>query len=156
MRGRRPLPTAMKVLRGNPGKRPLNAAEPVVPAKVPLCPAHLDAEAKREWRRVVRELKRAGLLTSIDRAALAAYCQVWSRWVTAEIKVREAGTVVRSPKGFPMLNPYLSVANRAMGQMRAFLTEFGMTPSSRSRVHADGSTVPDEMEEFFFGDRRHA
>jgi P27 family predicted phage terminase small subunit len=158
MRGRKPLPTAIKRLRGNPGKGPLNEREPVVASAIPVCPAHLDDEAKHEWRRITRELKRAGLVTRLDRAALAAYCQAWSRWIDAEQKIRTAGAVVLSPKKYPMLNPYLVVANRAMAQMRQFLTEFGMTPSARSRVHTDATPDSEaaEMEAFLFKPRREA
>lgn len=151
MRGRKPTPTHLKVLRGNPGKRPLPANEPQPKPKAPPCPAHLDAEAKREWRRMVKELEPLGLLTKIDRAALAAYCQAWSRWVQAEEMIRKTGMIVKAPNtGFPIQNPLLPVANRAMEQMRKFLTEFGMTPSSRARVTAapsDGNSDP--AEEFF-------
>lgn len=51
-RGRKPKPTALKVLEGNPGKRQLNVVEPKPRNKAPKCPAWLDAEAKKEWRRL--------------------------------------------------------------------------------------------------------
>src|SRR5690606_26210093 len=108
VRGRKPTPTHLKVLRGNPGKRPLPANEPQPKPKAPPCPAHLDAEAKREWRRMVKELEPLGLLTKIDRAALAAYCQAWSRWVQAEEMIRKTGMIVKAPNtGFPIQNPLL-------------------------------------------------
>src|SRR5688572_3138073 len=65
--GRRPLPTAMKVLRGNAGKRPLNEQEPQPRVAMPACPPHLSDEAKREWRRMGRRLAALGLVTEIDR-----------------------------------------------------------------------------------------
>ena len=69
-----------------------------------------------------------GLATPIDRAALAAYCQTWARWMAAETKLQEFGTVIKSPSGYPMLSPYLSIVNEATRQMRGFLQEFGMSP----------------------------
>ena len=41
MRGRRPVPTCMKLLTGNPGKRPLNANEPQPKPEIPECPPQL-------------------------------------------------------------------------------------------------------------------
>ena len=45
-RGRKPKPTAVKVLEGNPGKRSLNTNEPKPVKKAPRCPAWLEDEAK--------------------------------------------------------------------------------------------------------------
>ena len=77
VRGVRPLPTKLKVVRGTLRKGRANAHEPALPVEIPRCPAHLGAEAKREWKRVSRELAGYGLLTRIDRAALALYCEAW-------------------------------------------------------------------------------
>ena len=49
-RGRKPKPTAIKELEGNPGKHPLNASEPKPKKKAPACPKWLEPEAKKEWR----------------------------------------------------------------------------------------------------------
>jgi phage terminase small subunit len=72
-------PTALKLLAGNPGHRPLNQNEPKPELVAPTCPSHLSREAKREWRRIVPELEKLGLLTRIDRAALAAYATAYGR-----------------------------------------------------------------------------
>src|SRR5687768_3708732 len=87
-RGRKPKPTLLKILDGNPGKRPINESEPNAPDGVPDCPDWLDDEAKAEWARVIPELREMGLLSRADRPALAAYCTAWSRWVQAEAQVR--------------------------------------------------------------------
>lgn len=150
MRGRKPKPTALKVLAGNPGKRRL-PTEPELSRAIPRCPKHLCGEARREWRRVAGELYEAGLLTRVDRAALAAYCQAWAHWVEAEAKVRELGAVVKTQSGGLAQNPWLGVANRAMDEMRRFLVEFGMTPSSRARVKVEAQPAPDLAEVLFSG-----
>ncbi len=77
MRGRKPKPTRLKLIEGNPGKRPINGREPKPPGSLPSCPAHLSATAKTEWKRLARSLNRIGMLTEIDRAAMAAYCQAY-------------------------------------------------------------------------------
>jgi P27 family predicted phage terminase small subunit len=91
-----------------------------------------------------------GLLTVADRSALAAYCTVYSRWVHAEAQVKKFGAIVKSPqKGFPMKSPYLCIADQAMEAMRKFMVEFGLTPSSRSRIRVpDSARVVDELEAF--------
>ncbi|MCK6482254.1 MAG: phage terminase small subunit P27 family [Planctomycetes bacterium] len=154
--GRRPKPTVLKVLGGNPGHRPLNAREAAPRRRIPSCPAILEGEARREWHRIARKLFDAGLLTEIDGPALMAYCLAYDRLLDAEQKLRQYGAVVKAPSGYLSHSPYLAIANRALDQMRSMLVEFGMTPSSRSRVHAaggPGSTNPEaaEVEERFFG-----
>jgi P27 family predicted phage terminase small subunit len=153
MAGRRPKPTALKLLDGNPGHRALNRNEPQ-PGGIPSCPRHLDAVAKSEWKRISRELIATGLLTSVDRAALAAYCAAWSRWVNAETSIEKFGAVIKSPKsGYPIQNPYIGIANTAIDQMRRFMIEFGMTPASRSRIHVNSDTgnTDDAFDNFMRG-----
>lgn len=84
-----------------------------------------------------KKLMGLGLMTEIDRTALAMYCQSWARWVEAEQEIQENGVIVYTPKGHPIQNPYLAVANRAMTDIRRLLAEFGMTPASRSKVHVE-------------------
>jgi len=127
MRGRKPKPEGLSTRR--PRRR---EGGPV--AKLPPCPAHLQGEARKEWFRIGHQLVSYGLMTEVDKAALAAYCQAWARWVEAEEQVGKFGTVIKSPNGFPVQSPYLPIANRAMEQMMRLLVEFGMSPSSRSRV----------------------
>ena len=149
MKGRKPTPTTLKVLNGNPGKRPLNEREPQPLVGVPMRPDWLDAEAQAEWDRIVPELQAMRLLASADRAALAAYCTAWSRWVQAEEQVRKFGPIVKSPeKGFPMKSPYLSIADQALENMRKLMVEFGLTPSSRSRIRIPADADADELDQF--------
>ena len=129
-----PIPTKLKLLRGNPGKQKLNKREPKPPASLPSCPAHLGRIAKQEWRRICKQLHAVGLITQLDRAGVAAYCIAWARWFEAEQKIRKLGAVVKSPNGWPMQNPYLAIANKAMRQMTSYLNEFGMTPAARTRI----------------------
>lgn len=144
--GRPRKPTALKVLEGNPGKRPINQKEPKPKPVAPKCPAHLNPCARKEWRRIAVDLEPLGLLTQIDRAALAAYCVAYSRWVEAEDMIRKHGMLVKSPNGYPMQSPYLAIANKAVEQMKGFLTEFGMTPSSRSRLSINDKGQEDEFD----------
>ena len=140
MRGRKPKPTAQKLLEGNPGRRPINGREPAPPAGMPTCPAHLSPTAKAEWKRLARTLNRIGLLSQLDRAALAGYCQAYGRWVEAEKRLAETPVLLKTPSGYVQPSPWLAIANKNLELMHKFMAEIGMTPSSRSRV-----TVTDRL-----------
>jgi P27 family predicted phage terminase small subunit len=109
----------------------------------------LQGLARKEWLRMAPLLYDAGLLTKIDVTALATYCQCYARWCEAEEEIRRTGTVIKTTKGQPMLSPFLKVANIALQQLMRMLVEFGMSPSSRSRVTvAKGTRKEDEFEKF--------
>lgn len=133
-RGPLPKPTALKVLEGNPGKRPLNRAEPKPRPVAPKCPAWLLLEAKREWRRVAPELERLGLLTVVDGTALAGYCQAYARWREAEAALSEHGLTFATDKGYVCVRPEVAIAQRSLQLVKGFCAEFGLTPSSRGRM----------------------
>ena len=146
MRGRKPTPTALKLVRGNPGKRPINDAEPTPLASIDLeCPDWLSAPAREHWPAIAEQLRAAGLLSDIDHAALGLYCEAFARWKDANEKVVKLGAVVKSANGYPIPSPYLQVANQAYAQLTRMLAEFGMTPSSRSRVAVK---KPDPAEQY--------
>lgn len=158
MAGRKPLPTAAKQLRGNPGKRPINKAEPKPQVGAPEMPAGLCAVAQVEWARIIPELEAMKVLTRVDGSALAAYCQAFARWLQAEAEIDRNGITFISMflnkdgeavAGDIKKNPAVTVSSDCVKIMGKFLAEFGMTPSSRSRlqVAAQGDEV-DPMEEF--------
>jgi P27 family predicted phage terminase small subunit len=151
MRGRKPLPSNVVRLRGNPGKRRLNDAEPRPASRVPACPACLGDEARKEWKRLAKELAELGLLTGLDRAMLAAYCHAHALWVQAVASIERYGTMVKSPNGYPMQSPYVAVANKQVDIMVRIASEFGMTPSSRTRIRVGEKTPEDPFEAFLQG-----
>lgn len=132
-RGRKPVPTHLKLLRGNPGGRPLNAEEPQFQVGADP-PEWLSPSAKAHWGTIAQQLEDAGVLTTMDATALGMYCEAFARWQDAQQQVVKFGSVIKAPSGFPVQSPYLAVANKAFEQMMKMLVEFGMTPSSRSRV----------------------
>ena len=91
MRGRRPKPTRLKVLTGNPGKRPLNESEPRPEPVVPECPPELGEVARREWDRLAAELGPLRITTNLDRGALAAYCGAYALWAEAMEAIQKYG-----------------------------------------------------------------
>ena len=148
-RGRKPKPTAVKVLEGNPGKRSLNTAEPKPDKKAPRCPAWLEDEAKKEWKRMAKQLEHLGILTEIDMAAFAGYCQAYARWKAAEEFISKHGAIVKTPSGYWQQVPQVSIAQQYFKQMGKFCEQFGLTPASRSRIVSDSGTdnSDDTMEQ---------
>lgn len=137
-RGPKPQPTAQKRLRGNPGKRALNDREPTPALAVPACPDFLNSDARAEWDRIVPELQALNLLTRVDRAALACYCQAWATFKLAQAQLDKYGLTMEfeSKAGtlYEMARPEVAIANKAMQQIKAFSAEFGFTPSARTAI----------------------
>lgn len=148
MRGRKPKPTKLKILNGNPGKRPLNLQEPKPRSGLPVCPDHLDEVARLEWDRLSRELAALELLTVLDQGVLAAYCVAWSRWAKAEKVIAKSNEVIKGQSGTLYQNPYLAIANRALEQLHRFGALLGLDPSNRSRLVAGNANPADDLEDF--------
>ena len=94
MAGRKPKPTAIKELEGNPGKRKLNKKEPKPEKGMPVCPEWLLPEAKAEWKRLCEKLNQMGVLTEVDMAAFAVYCQSYARWKEAQEHIDSGGSTL--------------------------------------------------------------
>jgi P27 family predicted phage terminase small subunit len=155
MRGRKPLPTSLKQLRGNPGKRPINGQEPRPKTERTSCPAELCPLAKKEWRRIVPILEELQLIGKIDRAAIAGYCQSYGRWMEAEQKISETSLVIKTKSGNVIESPYYSIAKRERELMHKFLVEFGMTPSARTRLKVPEKPTPNPFRELAESFNRH-
>ena len=110
MAGRKPKPTALKKLEGNPGKRKLNAKEPMPGKGMPDCPKWLLPEAKEEWKRLCQKLSEMGVLTEIDLAAFAAYCQSFARWKQAQEHIDSEGSTFETEKGYQQQTPWVGIA----------------------------------------------
>lgn len=157
-RGPKGLPSNVHVLRGNPSKIPahqlMDSLQPEI--DIPGCPPHLLPEARKEWRRITPELKRYGLISKIDRAALCLYVSAWAELVHAERLLNRAiaaaekkrkeveargeeyaggdGITIVTTNGNVIYSPLWIVANKARNQVDKFLQNFGMSPSARARV----------------------
>ena len=152
MPGPKPKPTVVKLITGNPGRRPLNTEEARPAVQVPEPPAFLKGEALREWKRITVLLAEVGLIAQLDRAVVAGYCQAWQRWVECERMLETTGLIVKSPNGYPIYSPYLAAANKALDQVRQMSEQIGLSGSARSRIRAgDGPARLDPGEAFLRG-----
>lgn len=134
MAGRKPKPTNLRILGGNAGHRPLPENEPEPEIGTMDAPDGLSEKAQGQWDLVAKQLYDCGLLTELDKPALVQYCEAYARWSDANEHIKTYGAVVKAPSGFPVQSPYLAIANKAFDQMSKLLVEFGMTPSSRTRI----------------------
>lgn len=151
-RGPAPLPTRLKLLRGNPGRRPLNDREPQPEKARPECPDWLDDEAKACWDDLVPQLEAMGVLTRIEGQALTAYCDTWSRWKRAVLFIREHGEIlpIKDDKGkvkYLQQMPQVAIARSLIQVLHRYQQEFGMTPSSRTRITANAKPPADKIDE---------
>lgn len=150
---RPPTPTALKVLQGTYRADRHGGQEPQPALEHPDCPELLTGEARALWEHLAPRLYRLGLLTELDAPALAATCSAYGRWHTAEKHLAEQGDVVKSPSGYPIINPYLSISKAAWKQYRDGLQEFGLSPAARTRLHVTPPTAPNAKDRFFPGNK---
>jgi P27 family predicted phage terminase small subunit len=151
-RGRKPEPTALRRLRGNPGKRPLPAGEPKPASDLPEPPAFLGTIALEEWHRVVYEMHRIGVLTGVDQTVLAAYCAVYERWVTAEKGITTL-TIIGA-MGSLITHPNITIAHKALDTMYKYMQDLGLTPSARVKLATGVPTEGDTLDQFITAGKR--
>ncbi len=152
-RGRKPKPTALKELEGNPGGRPLNEREPKPPKKSPVCPKNLSTEARKEWKRLCREMEAAGVLTNWDLRIFEQYCDAYARWKEATDFLNERGLFYITPSGYPQQFPQVAIAQNYSKLVHKYAQELGLTPAARSRIIAGNEVVAgDDMDELLGGE----
>ena len=123
---RQRTPTALKIVTGNPGKRPLPQNEPEPRGEVKK-PKFVKYQATQIWKQYAPELERLGILKSTDVDMFGAWCCLMAEFH-------------ESPRGFNAAR---------LSQMRALAASFGLEPSSRSRISVPGGKKKDGAEEFF-------
>ena len=138
VRGRKPFPTQLHVINGNPSKKNLNTNEPKPKPIPPDCPAWIKPEGKKLWKQLMPELERLGLMTIVDGGAFAAACQSWAEYVGYLRVLKKNGETYEYTNKFGATNimprPEVAMKDRALANYRAFCAEFGLTPASRVRL----------------------
>lgn len=138
MRGRKPTPSHLKLIAGNPGGRPLNDREPKPAGALRDPPPHLTGSQREGWRYAVENAP-AGLLKRLDRSVLVAWVVAEDLHRKASGEIEKFGAVIAAPKtDMPMQSPWVAILNRQAAVMLKAASELGFSPSSRSRVRVDG------------------
>ena len=159
-RGPLPKPAALKLLEGNPGKRSLNLGDGLNPrVQIPSFPKHLAVEARKEWKRITPLLEELGLISGLDRAALALYCQAVGRLY--EMEAAFSGKVDRlvaegaeysdavyaasystTPSGYEQQSVITQLIKSNREQVNRYLMHFGLSPAARGRVQPSNYVQP--------------
>lgn len=153
MPGPPPKPTQLKILEGNPGKRPLNMDEPHLEPCLLKPPKELvDQNARKEWRRVSKILFDAGILTSADYAMLYGYCYWWGEFLRLDKIIRDNGLDViyeDQPDGRQVIksSPYSVERRKSFDNAIKCARHLGLSPAERSRLKTAWSEK-DEWEIF--------
>ncbi len=147
--GRPPKPTSLKLLQGNPGKRPLPANEPKPPTGKAIAPRWLCGKGKAAWRRLAPMLSGMRVLSKADAEKLALGCDALGEYLELRETIQELGHIYETVTvtGSTVIRPRPEVAMAADAWKRAsaILSEFGLSPSARARVQ----TIIDEQEDPF-------
>ncbi len=139
--GRPPTPTALKLISGNPGKRPIKG-EPKPPPSKPRRPQWLVGYARTEWDRVVPALDKLGLLTVVDRTVIAAYCEAAAGLKAASQDLRKRGYLILSARhdGEALVkNPSNQLLRDYSRLVATYSSMLGLSPSDRVRLSGDAS-----------------
>ncbi|EMC4142374.1 phage terminase small subunit P27 family [Cronobacter sakazakii] len=152
MSGPPKTPTHLRLVRGNPSKRPINKNEPKPPAGVPPTPKHFDKQAKYWFKRMAEELDAVGVISQLDARALEllveAYTEYRHHCDTLEIEGYTYRTGTQTGDVLIKAHPAAMMKADAWKRLRAMLSEFGMTPASRSKVSANTPDAVDPLAEF--------
>jgi P27 family predicted phage terminase small subunit len=143
--GRKPQPTALKKLNGNPGKRPLPENEVTPTGKAGEAPEWLSEIGKRKWNEIKAILESINLVTDADRDFLAVYCDSYAEYVELTGLIEKQGRISVSEKGAPYQNPLVGQKNKAVEKMIKIGARFGMSPSDRTGLQIE-IAMPDEDE----------
>lgn len=147
-RGRKPKPNQLKLVEGNPGKRPMPNKKRYVPEGL-RAPSGLNKDEKKYWRQIVKNAP-GGLLRGCDVQALKRYVVALYIYDNAKNDLEKSHSIIRSKNGTPVPNPNLAILNRQTDILLRLETEFGFTPSARARLDFIDHDVNFEDEDGFF------
>lgn len=145
-------PTALRLVKGNPSKRAINKNEPKPPSGVPPIPKHFNKQEKYWFKRVGEELDCANVITKLDGMALELLIGAYVEWRKHRDVIDQVGETynVTNMQGETLVkaHPRVVMMEKAWMRVHRMLSEFGMTPSARSKVSSEGKGEADPLEEF--------
>lgn len=142
-------PTALKLVAGNPGQRPLNKREPKPRGNLYDPPEWLTDQQMVGWRYAI-ETAPLGLLKRLDRSTLVVWVIAEDLHRQAVEKINGGAMLIKTPNGMPIQSPYISIINKQASVMLKAASEMGFTPASRSRVEIDGGNAEEDPTDRFF------
>lgn len=162
LRGPAPKPTAIRIMNGNPSRRPLPDNEPQYVTGVPERPKGMSAGARRVWDELIAEMAPSGVLRLVDAGALAMLSEDSAMLETLRKGLAEMAREInkqakkqgKSVVGGPMVHLSRTIeGRRTLASIRELTAqiivqrrEFGLTPASNSRVAGSASGLADPLE----------
>jgi P27 family predicted phage terminase small subunit len=110
----------------------------------------MSVEAKRQWRKLAPRLHAAGLLSEVDGLGLAMLCEAVGQYVEGKEIVEREGAIAISSEGNVYQHPAVALMKSARSEMLKWAREFGMTPSSRSRISVEAKGEEPSLAELLF------
>lgn len=151
MRGRKKLPTEIKQLKGTfrSDREIKDAMKPTKIIDLPYPPEYLNEDAKKEWYVIIKEYHKLGMISKLDLGILGLYCNEISIYIEMTNKLRDKDRVMvfKNPDGsikYAAQVPYQKIANDALAKALKIASEFGLTPSSRTKISTGQITDNDD------------
>lgn len=139
-RGRKKVAAEILESKGAYRKNPQreNKLAPKADGKEPVMPDYFNDDEKEKWREIVADLRANGILSQDCREVMIAYCTAYGGWINARRAVLKTGIVLvrKNDEGQTEVkrNPFSVELHKYRDEMNRLLPEFGLTPSSRSRL----------------------
>lgn len=115
----------------------------------------IDDVAKKEWRRIVKELENINLVGNLDRNNLGGYCNAFANYVKATNILKDQTYYIdrETRNGVIVVkNPMVDIQKTYADEMRRFASLCGLTIDSRLKAAATRTTkTQDELERKFGG-----
>jgi len=135
MRGRKPKGPNLKLISGNPGKRPIPTnPQPNVLSLDAEPPAWIGKYGREFWKEEAPELIELGVLTEADLPMWSILCCTWNMLRRSLESLDQDGLTTKDERGLPRKNPAWTLFNSAAKDFSRLAQEFGMTPLSRQRL----------------------
>ncbi len=138
-RGTKPTPTTILKLHGTYRSDRRSDSEPEPDLCIPDRPKWLTGDARKEWERITPILHQMRCISDADLTMVAAYCFEWGLYVRLCRKLKKISSLTdTTTNGNEILSPLYNVRNAALKNWRSIATEFGLSPSARSRINIEG------------------
>lgn len=136
--GRKPKPRALKIVEGNPSKRPIEDEVNFTRGE-PAKPEDLSEDASWLWDQIIEQMRGVGLLKPLDAPSLEILCETYARWKEAAKMRKEKSILSNNSQGL-VSAPWIGIEERAGKEFRAWCAEYGLTPA------AERNLAPDEAQ----------
>jgi len=114
-------------------------------------PSWLTPGARAEWDRLADQLTGLGLLTAMDQAAFAVYCQAYDDFIESVESMKGEKSIIVSGNGTAYRNPKLCTRHESFNRLLKAAAVFGLTPADRAAVKVVKSEKSKSVKTFAKG-----